>query len=329
MSANGFLRGGERAGEALSVWAWRVATVAWITATSAHTVAAQSASAHVALVSRPSTLFATESEAAPTTLAPVSVSAVRAEPRTKSAPWWAPVASAVIPGAGQFALGQQRTVAYLVAEGYLVIQAVAAQRDGNRNRDEYRAIASDVARRGFGVTHPIGVWKYYETMEEYLESGVFDRIPGGVIDPETDESTYNGASWKLARENFWIDPESPPAVDSPAYQRALSFYVDRAIRDDYRWSWRDAQLQQDVYRQTIASANRTYQRAVTLVGLVGANHLASLIDAYVTVRVRRYGGVRVAGLTLDGVESSVRTLGDPAEGRRQLTSSLRFVAGSR
>ena len=245
--------------------------------------------------------------------------------RASWAPWWAPVASVLIPGAGQFAMGQQRSVGYLVAEGYLVLQAVAAQREGNRDRNEYRALASDVARRPFSATRPVGAWSYYESMEKFMESGAFDRIPGGAVDPETDATTFNGARWRLARENFWPDPDVPPPVTSSAYQRALASYTAQAVRDEYRWSWRDAQLQKDVYEQTIRSWNRLNKRAVNLVGLVGANHLASLIDAYVTVRVRRFGGVRVAGLELDGFRTSVQLIGDPNNGHRQILSVLRFI----
>lgn len=245
------------------------------------------------------------------------------------APWWAPVASGVLPGAGQFSMGQQRSVGYLVAEGYLLLQQVRARRDANRDRDAYRALAFDVARQPFGGERPRGNWDYYESMEKYLESGAFDRIPGGAIDPETDETTYNGARWLLARETYWLNPAVAPALGSPEYQRAIAFYQSRAVPAAYRWSWRDAQLQRDVYAQTIASANRSVQRAVNYVGLIGANHLVSLIDAYVSVRVRRFGGVGVAGLGVESVHTVVEPVGDPRDGRRQVRTAIRLVPASR
>jgi len=233
------------------------------------------------------------------TVADVPPSLFAAPPKA-SAPWWAPVASGLVPGAGQFALRQQRSVAYAVAEAFLLVQYLAAQRDGNRERAAYRDLALSVARKAFGGT-ALGTWEYYERLEQYLESGAYDRIPGGALDPETDPTTYNGARWQLARETYWRDPAVAPAANSAEYQRALAFYQRSAVTDAFRWSWRDAQLQQDVYIQTIRSANRSYQRAVNLLGIVAVNHLASLIDAYVSVRVRRYGGVRVGRYTLDGV----------------------------
>jgi len=221
--------------------------------------------------------------------------------RTRRAPWWAPVASALLPGAGQFALGQQRSVGYVVAEAYLLLQVLGARRDGDRQRDAYRELAASVARRRFGAQPAVGSWDYYESMEKFLESGGYDRIPGGGVDPELDESTFNGARWLLARQIYWRDPRVAPAATSQEYQRALAFYEARAVRDGFQWSWRDAQLEQDLYRQTIAEANRSYQRAVTLTGVVWMNHLASLIDAYVSWRIRRFGGAGVAGLTVESV----------------------------
>jgi hypothetical protein len=257
-----------------------------------------------------------------------SVASIQAPVSNARAPWWAPLASLLVPGSGQFAMGQQRSVAYLVADGYLVLQAMSAKRDVSRDRDDYRALASDVARRPFSATRPSGVWDYYEDMEKYLESGVYSKEANRLV-PETDESTFNGASWLLARETFWRDPDSAPADTSAEYQRALAFYAKRAITPEYRWSWRDAQLQQDVYKQTIASANRSEKRKTNLVSLIGANHLVSMIDAYVSVRVRRYGGVRVAGYQLDGVHTTLVPLGDPADGKHEWRASLRMVPTER
>lgn len=240
-------------------------------------------------------------------------------------PWWAPVASAVLPGAGQFALGQQRGVAYLVAEGFFVLQAMAAQKDGDRERERYRSVASDVARKPFGGSRPVGQWAYYESMEEKLESGAFDRIPGGAIDPETDPLTYNGSRWLLARETYWLNPNVNPGVGTPEYARALAKYSREAVTDEYRWSWRDAQLQWDVYKQTIKSANRSYLRSVNLAGVVGANHLASVIDAYISVRIRRFGGAGIAGVKVDGIHTDVMPIGDPGSGKRMLRTQLRLV----
>ncbi len=246
-------------------------------------------------------------------------------PTNGPAPWWAPVASLAVPGAGQFALKQQRSVAYVVAEGFYVLQYLNARRDGNRERDAYRALAAEVARRPFAGTRPVGNWDYYENLEKFLESGAFDRVPGGAVDPETDPSTFNGARWLLARETFWRDPEAPPPIASPEYQRALAFYQQSAVRDEFRWSWRDQQLAQNVYIETIRSANRSYQRAVNMLGIVAVNHLASMVEAYVTVRIRRFGGVGVGGLQVDRVDTGFLPAGDPALGLGRWQASIRLT----
>ncbi len=247
------------------------------------------------------------------------------EPSARPAPWWAPVASAVVPGSGQFGLRQQRSVVYAVADAYLLLQAMSSQRDGNRDRSRYRSIASDVARKAFGGARPVGDWDYYESMEKFTESGAYDRVPGGALDPESDPRTYNGYRWLVARETYWRAPDAPPPTSSPEYARALSYYAKTAATDQFRWSWRDAGLEQDTYRQTIASANRSYQRVVNVIGLIGANHLMSMVDAYVSVRVRRYGGAGLAGLRTDGVITEVSSFGDPALGQRQLRTGLRLA----
>lgn len=243
---------------------------------------------------------------------------------SKPAPWWAPTASLVLPGAGQATLRQARGVAYVAAETFLWLQIAASRTDLNKEEGRFRALAADVARKRFGGALPSGSWEYYESMEKFLESGLFDRIPGGAVDPETDTLTYNGARWLLARQNNWRDPAVAPALGSVEYQRALAAYQSEAITDAYRWSWRDAQLQQDVFKQTIARRNKAFQRGTSLLGLVYANHLFSMIDAYIGVRVRRFGGAGVAGLRFDGISTTLDPLGDPANGAVRVTSRIRL-----
>ena len=263
--------------------------------------------------------------------APSGLASVTVQPRSDGrAPWWAPIASVILPGSGQALLGQQRGVAYAVAEAYLLVQALGAQRDVSRGVRDYQSIAADGARRAFGGSLPRGPWSYYEDLEKFDASGMYDLVPGGVVDPETDTTTFNGQSWRLARETFWSDPDVAPPVASEPYQKALAFYSARAWGDDFRWSWRNAQLQKDVYKGTIAAANRSNQRRTNLLTVVGANHLASLIDAYITVRIRRYGGAGIAGMRVDGVDSRVAAVGDPAAGVRSVRTSVRLVPrGSR
>jgi hypothetical protein len=130
-------------------------------------------------------------------------------------------------------------------------------------------------------------------MEHYIESGVFNLTPGGSFTPEVDITTYNGAAWLLARQTYWVNPNVQPDVSSSEYRQALAFYTARAIQPQFRYSWRNAQLEQDVYVQEIAVRNQAARDARTQLGILLANHLLSMVDAYVTLRV--HGGLGAPG----------------------------------
>ena len=206
-------------------------------------------------------------------------------PRRDSS-WWVPLASTVLPGAGQALLGQDRSVAYLAVEGFALLGFLDQTNAARRERDRYRGLARDIARSAFPGSRPIGPWAYYELMEHYIESGVFDRFPGGEFSPETDQSTSNGAAWLLARQTYWRSPDIEPDHASAEYRRAIAMYIDRAVRPEFRYSWRNAQLEQDLYRRSITQANQAYRDATTQVALLIANHLLATVDAYVTLRLR-------------------------------------------
>ncbi len=206
-------------------------------------------------------------------------------------PWTAPIASAILPGVGQAVLHQQRFLAYLAVEGFVWLQYFKDERDWRQQRAAYRDLAAQVARSPFTSNPPIGTWPYYEEMEHFLESGVYSLSGSATnVQPETDESTYNGAMWLLARQNFWPNPSLPPPVNSPQYQQALQFYESRAVQPEYRWSWRNAQLEQDLYRWTINKANDAVRRATSDLGIILANHVLSAVDAFATLRLQVTGG---------------------------------------
>lgn len=202
-------------------------------------------------------------------------------------PWWTPLASAALPGSGQAVLRQDRFVAYMAVEGYFWLRYFADRREARRQRDAYRDLANNVARAFFSDEKPLGDFEYYERMEHFVESGVFDVIPGGDLQPETDTATFNGSVWLLARRTYWTNAELPPERGSAAYQRAEALYRERAITPEYRWSWRDAQLEQDIYRRTISRSNEAFRQSVQDLGVVLANHVLSTVDAYVAVRLER------------------------------------------
>ena len=210
----------------------------------------------------------------------------RSQPARRDERWWIPLASMAVPGAGQALLSQDRFVAYMAAEGFAWLRYRADAREGRRQRDAYRALALRVARRYYPDPRPVGDFEYYERMEHYIESGVFDQFPGGDIEPETDTLTFNGAMWLLARRTYWPDPDVPPPRESTAFDNAMIFYQGRAVTPEFRWSWRNAQLEQDLFRRTIARSNDAFRRSIQDLGLVIANHALSTVDAYVTLRLR-------------------------------------------
>lgn len=205
--------------------------------------------------------------------------------------WSAPLASALVPGLGQARLHEDRFVAYMAAEAFLLLQYAKSSGDGRDNARNFRAIARDVARRGFPGTHPdTSAWKYYETMEKFLESGFFTLAASGPTVPETDASTYNGSQWVQARLLFGVPLDDPDPVQNPNYGRALARYEATAIQQAYGWSWRNAQLEQDLYRRSIARSNDAYQRATGDLIAIIANHVFSAIDAFASVRLIQTAG---------------------------------------
>lgn len=200
--------------------------------------------------------------------------------------WWIPVASAVVPGAGQARLGQDRFVGYMAVEGYLWIRYLTDRRAGTDARNAYRDMALRVSRAGFPGPKPQGNFEYYERMEHWIASGIYDSDPGAAFAPETDTTTFNGKMWSIARKTYWSDPTTPPPVGSAPYEAALRFYRQNAVTPEFQWSWRNAPLHQDVYRRSVRASNDGFRHAVQDIGAVIANHVLSTVDAYISLRLR-------------------------------------------
>ena len=231
-----------------------------------------------------------------------------AQPTRNDAPWWAPLASAALPGAGQASLGQDRALAYLAVEAYGWLRYASDVREARRQRAGYRDLAARVARANLSDARPLGDFEYYERMEHYVESGVFDASAEDGVQPETDPESYNGFIWLRARTTFWEDPTTPPPVGSDAYAAAIDYYTGRAITPEFRWSWRNAQLEQDVFRRTISRSNEAFRRSIQDLGVIIANHALSTVDAYVTVRLR-HAGTLGEGLAIEASIPMGRGLG--------------------
>lgn len=210
--------------------------------------------------------------------------------------WAAPVASALIPGAGQARLGKDRFVAYLAVEAYLLLQYRNHAGDVREHERTFRGLARDIARRTFPGEHPDTVFQYYEKLKENLESGQFTLVPNGPTVPETDLSTYNGREWLSARQQFGVPLDDPTPESSRNYAAALALYESRAFRQEYGWSWKNAQLEWDLYKRTIDQSNESNRRATQHFIALIANHVLSTVDAFATVRLIQAsgGGMRVS-----------------------------------
>ncbi|MGH7505785.1 MAG: hypothetical protein ACRELX_09045, partial [Longimicrobiales bacterium] len=94
--------------------------------------------------------------------------------QTTLSPGAAFLASAVLPGAGQYALNADRWIPYLVVEAWAVFTFVDQRADAGTFERRYRDLAWSVARRGSTPPRRDSVFEYYEEMGHFSESGAFD-----------------------------------------------------------------------------------------------------------------------------------------------------------
>jgi hypothetical protein len=186
---------------------------------------------------------------------------------------FAPLASVIIPGVGQVMLGNDRFVGYAAVEVLSWWKFTKDSRDQSLQESAYKDIARQVARASFSSTAPDREWTYYETMRDWKESGVYSKTVAGPVDPETDVTTFNGAQWQLAQ------------ATSPDRASALVKYERAAIKPEYRWSWRNAQLQYDIFKRTTFKRDDAYYAGIQDLIVIGANHVLSMVDAFATVRL--------------------------------------------
>lgn len=207
--------------------------------------------------------------------------------------------SLLVPGWGQWHLGQRRGWAYAIVEAGLWAAHLELRASGRNYRDQYRDVAWTDARIADG-NRVEGPWAYYEAMTEWTRSGMFDSDPTQAgVQPEEDPSTFNGAKWALAR-GIYFPPGSTPDTSDPAYQEALAYYEKHAYGSEYLWDWtgKEAGLQQ--YRHLINLSDQRFRQASATLGAVLANHVLSAVDAYVSARGGPETGLRVAPRALPG-----------------------------
>lgn len=199
--------------------------------------------------------------------------------------WVRPLASLLLPGTGQALSGQDRAAVYGAVELYVLSRYIQLQHDANVNAELYHQLAFAVAQRGFASVRRDTIFEYYETMERFKSSGRFNMGSGSGLVPESDPTTYNGSIWLLARRTFWADPNVPPPPNSPQSDSAYAFYVRHAVGPAYQWTWQNASLQQQAFRDLITSSDNGYRNAQGALGLLLANHIVSALDALISNRL--------------------------------------------
>jgi hypothetical protein len=195
--------------------------------------------------------------------------------------------SAVLPGAGQRVLGQNRWVAYAAMEIWAWVRFLDRRSDGRSLQRRYRNLAWQVARRVSTGPRTDGGWEYYEALTKFQASGAFDADPVAPgVQPEADSDTFNGSIWVLAQEIFFPeDPTIPVDEGSQPYQKAYQYYLSRAFPQTLAWDWGPNSLHQAEYTDLIRSSDENLRRSTTMVGVIVANHLLSAVDALVSGRL--------------------------------------------
>jgi hypothetical protein len=188
---------------------------------------------------------------------------------------YAPIASAIAPGAGQLMLGHDRFVAYAAVEVLAWWKYLKDSHEQIRQEALFKELARGAARSHFSTTLPDGGWTYYEQMRDWLESGPYSLSESGPVVPDTNQLTYNGTRWQLAQATH---------INNPA--GALAEYEQLAIKPEFRWSWRNAGLQYDIYKRTTENRNDAYHAGVTDLAVIAANHVLSMVDAFVAFRLQ-------------------------------------------
>lgn len=200
--------------------------------------------------------------------APAIASRVRGIPKR-----FAPLISAIIPGGGQYILGNDRGVVYAAVEFLGWLKFAKDAREKSQQESAFRDIARRVARANFSTTRPDGDWTYYEALRDWLQSGEYS-LSGTDLVPETDTSTFNGYTWKVAQ------------ATTASRAQALVVYAQKAAHPDFRWSWENAQLQFDIYKRTTENRNDAAHAMTQDLTIIGLNHVISLVDAFATFRLQ-------------------------------------------
>ncbi|MDX1647178.1 MAG: hypothetical protein R3304_08530 [Longimicrobiales bacterium] len=220
----------------------------------------------------------------PSAICAPSLSAQDSLVEARVGPGRAALLSAVLPGSGQYLLGQRRSWAYAALEAAGWVAYLDRRSAAVDLRARYRDFAWRTARIQNGPRMD-GDFGYYETLSSWRRSGRFDADPVAKgVQPEPDAATFNGAIWERANRLFLPSGVEVPESD-PRYQRALDYYRARAYGPEFLWDWTGTGDAQEEFASLIGASDTRFRQATNVLGLIVANHVVSMVDAYVSGRI--------------------------------------------
>jgi hypothetical protein len=212
--------------------------------------------------------------------------------------------SALLPGSGQLYQGQNRGYLYIAAEVASIAGWVVFRNRGRDGKEEYIEFAWINSRENVSSRNIRGDDDYYEHIARYVMSGEFDTDRNYnlndlfTIDPWTEDGSWNGEQWRIATINHF-EPDSMGAytigtrADSLA---ALQFYAGRAVQEDFYWDWTkdntvpNYRALQNQYLDLRDESNQAFQNATLSLVFLMANHVASVVDAFISAKIELPGG---------------------------------------
>jgi hypothetical protein len=157
------------------------------------------------------------------------------------------------------------------------------QREGVRRRTAYRDLAWEVARTPvWGGPRRDGPWSYYEQMTRWAASGRFDLRPDAeTLHPETDEETFNGMIWRLARDLHLPADADDVSAGDPAYEQALTYYRSRAVPPELQWDWQGQEESRSRFQNLIRASDQAFRAGTTFVGIALVNRFISGAEVWI------------------------------------------------
>ena len=193
------------------------------------------------------------------------------------------IRSLTVPGWGQRVADRGYWWIYSGVDALAWGGVVHQRREGARHRTAYRDLAWEVARSPvWGGSRRDGPWSYYEQMGRWPASGRFDRRPEAeALHPETDEDTFNGMVWRLARDLHLPADPGEWEDGNPAYQQALAYYRGRAIPPDLEWDWQGQDDSRSRFRNLIRVSDEAFRAGTTFVGVALVNRFISGAEVWI------------------------------------------------